>query len=314
MTTQVDCLTRALAALSGARVSPGAASGLRSILARLPFHTVRGTGPAGGPRSPEDLLALVSQARASARLLGLLEPGGPLSRLESLLDAVETEQGLEMRRRVGERVYGLYVIIDPQVTAGRDPLEVAEAALRGGARMLQLRDKVRDKGRSLPLAVAMRELCGRYDALLMVNDHADVAALSGAHGLHVGQTDLPVAQARGVLGPGRIVGRSNHLLSEVRESRDQGADHVALGNIYRTSTKESIRDRPALGPEAVTRAKVGLDVPLVAIGGINEDNVGQVVRAGADAICVASAVGLAPDPAEASRRLTERISGAGGRV
>jgi thiamine-phosphate pyrophosphorylase len=227
---------------------------------------------------------------------------------------VDAGQRLEMRREAGGRVYGLYVIIDPQVTSDRDPLEVARAALEGGAHMLQLRDKVRDKGRSLPLAAALRELCDRYGALLMVNDHADVAALSAAHGLHVGQTDLPVAQARRVLGPRQIVGRSNHLLSEVMESEAQGADHVALGNIYRTSTKESIRDRPPLGPEAVTRAKAAVSVPLVAIGGINEDNVDRVVRAGADAVCVASAVGLAPDPAEASRRMTERMRRAGGKV
>ena len=141
------------------------------------------------------------------------------------------------------------------MTGGRDPLDVARAALVGGAHILQLRDKTGDKGQTLPLAVSLRELCDRNDALLVVNDHADVATLSGAHGLHVGQTDLPVPEARRVLGPGQIIGRSNHLLDEVRESRTQGADHVALGNVYRTSTKESIRNRPPLGPEAVRRAR-----------------------------------------------------------
>ena len=314
MPSQLDCLTQALIALSRSGLSPAAASGLRGILARLPFHTSPATRRTTGPPSPADVLALVCEARASARLLGLLVPGGPLGHLGPVLEAVDAEQRLEMRREVSERLYGLYVIIDPRVTADRDPLEVARAALEGGARILQLRDKVGDKGQSLPLAVSLRELCGQYDALLMVNDHADVAALSGAHGLHVGQTDLPVAKARRVLGPGQIIGRSNHLLGEVMESQTQGADHVALGNVYRTSTKESIRNRPPLGPEAVKRAKAALDVPLVAIGGINEDNVGQVVRAGADAVCVASAVGLASDPAEASRRLIERMSRAGGKV
>ena len=311
---QLDCLTEALGALSRAGLSPASESALRGILARLPFHTARAGGPATGPLPPSDVLALVSQARASAHLLGLLESSGPLARLGPLLEEVADEGRREMRRRVAERVYGLYVIVDPQVTAGRDPLEVAQAALRGGARVLQLRDKAGDKGQSLRLALALRELCDRYDALLMVNDHADVAALSGAHGLHVGQTDLPVAEARRVLGPGQIIGRSNHLFGEVMESQAQGVDHVALGNVYRTSTKESIRNRPPLGPQAVKRAKAALDVPLVAIGGISEDNVEEVVRAGADAVCVASAVGLASDPEAAARRLTERIRDAGGRA
>ena len=268
-------------------------------------------GPSG---EPTDALVLIGQARASARLLGSWKVAGLPSELGPVLEDLEAEIGREVRREVGRSVYGLYVIIDPQVTGGREPVDVAMAALEGGARMVQLRDKARDKGQSLPLARSLRELCDRYDALLIINDHADVAALCGAHGLHVGQTDLPVDEARRVLEPRQIVGRSNHLLEEVLESLSQGADHVALGNVYRTSTKESIRDRPPLGPEAVRSAKKAVDVPLVAIGGIGEDNVEEVVRAGADAICVASAVGLAPDPKEASRRLVERIRRAGGKA
>ena len=314
MRSQLDCLTQALNALSESGPSMSAASRIRGVLARLPFHEPSTAERMDRPLPPTGILALVSEARASAHILGFLADGGPLADLGPVLDSVEAEAGRMIRREVSERVYGLYVIIDPQVTGGRDPLDVAEAALSGGARILQLRDKARDKGQSLPLAVSLRELCDRYDALLIVNDHADVAVLSGAHGLHVGQTDLPVPEARRVLGPGQIVGRSNHLLGEVLESRTQGADHVALGNVYRTSTKESIRNRPALGPDSVRRAKAAVDLPVVAIGGINEDNVEEVVRAGADAICVASAVGLAPDPAEASRRLVGRMDRAGGKV
>lgn len=312
--SHLDCLTQALRALSESGPSLPAASGLRGVLARLPFHALHAPERTGETLPPADILALVTKARSSARLLGLLADCGPLARLGLAMDSLEAEAGRQIRCEVSDKVYGLYVIIDPQVTGGRDPLDVARAALAGGARILQLRDKTGDKGQTLSLAVSLRELCDRNDALLVVNDHADVAALSGAHGLHVGQTDLPVPEARRVLGPGQIIGRSNHLLDEVRESRTQGADHVALGNVYRTSTKESIRNRPPLGPEAVRRAKVEVDIPLVAIGGINEDNIDEVVRAGADAVCVASAVGLAPDPAEASQRLVQRMNRAGGRV
>ena len=221
---------------------------------------------------------------------------------------------IRARKELSARVYGLYVIIDPEVTAGRDPIEVASGALKGGARMLQLRDKLREKGQTLLLARALRELCLEYGALLMINDHADLAAVAESDGLHLGQGDLPVVEARRVLTPRQIIGRSNYVLEEALESRDQGADHVALGNVYATSTKASISQRAPIGPEAIRRAKEAVDIPVVAIGGISEENVEPVVRAGADAVCVSSAVGLAPDPGEASRRLVQRILHVGGKA
>ena len=230
------------------------------------------------------------------------------------LEVVEAEAGTVLRREVTNRVYGLYFIVDPEVTDGRDPIAVAAGALKGGAMIIQLRDKLRDKGQSLSTARALKELCEEYDSLFIVNDHADLAAIVDADGLHVGQGDLPVEEARRVLKPQQIIGRSNYLPKEALESQAQEADYVALGNVYATSTKASISSRPATGPESLRKAKEGLTVPLVAIGGINEDNVGPVVAAGADAICVSSAVGLAPDPEEASRRLVERIREAGGRA
>ena len=209
---------------------------------------------------------------------------------------------------------GLYVIIDPQVTAGRDPATIAGAALQGGARVLQLRDKLRDKGETLPLARALKEMCTEHGAMLIINDHADLAAIVEAHGLHVGQGDLPVAEARKVLGPGQVVGRSNHSRQELVDSLAQGADHVAFGAIYATSTKVSADTSRPVGPEGLQAARKMTDLPLVAIGGINEDNIEAVVKAGADAVCVTAAVGLADDPEDAARRLVRRIEEAGGRV
>ena len=209
---------------------------------------------------------------------------------------------------------GLYVIIDPQVTAGRDPAAIARAALQGGARVLQLRDKLRDKGETLPLARTLKELCTEHGAMLIVNDHADLAAIVEAHGLHVGQDDLPVAEARSVLRPWQVVGRSNHSREELTDSLAQGADHVAFGSIYATSTKVSSDTSRPVGPEGLRDARELTDLPLVAIGGINEGNIEAVVKAGADAVCVTAAVGLAEDPEEAARRLVRRIGEAGGRV
>ena len=225
---------------------------------------------------------------------------------------MEAESATQCRARLRERMYGLYVILDPQVTGGRPPLEVARGALQGGARVLQLRDKLRDKGQQLVLARALQGLCQEYEALLIINDHADLAFAVGADGLHVGQSDLPVAEARTVLHPWQLIGRSNNTVEEAIESEAQGADHVAVGPMYPTTTKET--GKPPVGRETLLRVKERVAVPVVAIGGINEENVAPVVEAGADAVCVTSAVGLAADPSEAARSLVEAIASAGGRV
>ena len=220
----------------------------------------------------------------------------------------------ELRGEVASRVYGLYVIIDPEVAGGRDPLEVARGALKGGAKMLQLRDKLREKGESLPTARVLKELCDEYHALLIINDHPDLAALAEADGLHLGQGDLPVAEARRLLGQQQIIGRSNHRLAEAVESEAQGADYIALGNIFPTATKASISRRTPTGTEVIRSVKEALKVPVVVIGGINGENIEQVVKAGADAVCVASAVGLAGDPEDACRRLVATMRRAGGKA
>lgn len=220
--------------------------------------------------------------------------------------------GAALRRENADRIRGLYVIIDPEVTGGRDPLEIAQAAVRGGAKMLQLRDKLRDKGEILPLAEALQTLCEDNDALLIVNDHVDLAASIGSGGVHVGQTDLPVAQARMILGPQQVLGRSNREIDLLIESQEMGADHVAFGAIYQTTTKPG--GRGPQGPERLKEARAVTKVPLVAIGGITADNVGPVIEYGADAVCVTAAVGLAPEPEAAAARLVEAIRQAGGKV
>ena len=224
------------------------------------------------------------------------------------------EVGQAVRKEMSSRFYGLYVVVDTEVTGERDPLDIVRGALKGGARILQLRDKISEKGKSLSLAKAMKELCLEHEALLIVNDHADLAFLADADGLHVGQGDLTVADARRIIKPEQIVGRSNYTVQQAVESEAMGTDHVAIGNVYATTTKESIRRRAPIGPETVQAAKEAVDVPVVAIGGITEENVEPVVKAGADAVCVASAVGLATDPEEAAHRLVTAILRAGGRA
>ena len=115
------------------------------------------------------------------------------------------------RKALASKIKGLYVIVDAQAVQGRDLVAVTEEVLRGGARVIQLRDKVHDKGDVLPVARRIRDLCREHDALLIINDHADLAVACDAHGVHLGQHDLPTREARDVLRPEQLIGTSNAL-------------------------------------------------------------------------------------------------------
>jgi thiamine-phosphate pyrophosphorylase len=210
---------------------------------------------------------------------------------------------------MAHRLKGLYVIIDAQAAQGRDLVELAQAILQGGARVIQLRDKVHDKGDVLPIARRIQELCEEHGALLIINDHADLAVACNAHGVHLGQHDLPIEEARSVLRPHQVIGSSNALLEEAMESESQGADYVAVGAIFPTNTKE--KTRPA-GLATLRKVKERVSIPIVAIGGIGQENVAEVMRAGADAVCVISAVVGSSDPEQAARRLVAAIETAAG--
>ncbi len=213
------------------------------------------------------------------------------------------------RANAAPKIDGLYVIVGPDATRGRPVVEVAEAALRGGARVLQLRDKSGDRGDVLPVAVRLRELCRDHDALFFVNDDIALGFASDADGVHLGQSDLPVDVARRILGSGKLIGRSNNTDAEVEESVSMGVDYVAVGAVFPTTTVGK-GARQAIGLDGVRSARDTTDIPLVAIGGINEKNVGDVIRAGADCVSVISAVTMADDPEAAARLLVDAIEDA----
>jgi len=205
-----------------------------------------------------------------------------------------------------KRITGLYLILDAQALAGRNEVEAARQAIQGGASVIQLRDKVRPKAELVPLAQELQKACAEANVLFIVNDHLDIALASDADGLHLGQEDLPLPIARRLLPIDRIIGSSAATLDEAIEAQGQGADYVAVGSVYATPSKPGTR---LAGPETLRRVKEKVSVPVVAIGGINEDNVAEVINAGADAVAVISAVLGANDVREASRRLTARIGG-----
>ena len=182
--------------------------------------------------------------------------------------------------------------------------DVTRAALDGGATIIQLRDKLSDKGPMLETALRINQMCHDAGALFFMNDHADVAVLSGADGLHVGQSDLPVKAARRVLSEGQMIGTSNHRVEEALISMADEVDYIAVGAIYGTGTKEVT---VSAGLETLARIRSRVKCPIAAIGGINTSNVVAVIEAGADMVCVISAVGRATDPAAATRDLGDLI-------
>lgn len=204
-------------------------------------------------------------------------------------------------------IYGLYVIIDPAACRGRAPVDVAALALAGGARVVQWRDKERDKGDQLDDARAIRDACRRHGAIFIVNDHADLALAVEADGVHLGQHDLPVRDVRAFTGDRVIIGVSTNDAGEARAAESGGADYVAVGAIFPTSSKGVTRPADL---DRIREVKAGVRVPVVAIGGIIASNVGQVIAAGADAAAVISAVCGADDPQAAAARLAAAFDGA----
>jgi thiamine-phosphate pyrophosphorylase len=182
---------------------------------------------------------------------------------------------------------------------------IVEAALEGGASIIQLRKKTMPMLEQYRLALALRILTREHEALLIINDHADLAIAADADGVHLGQDDLPPDAVRALPGfEGRLIGRSTHSLAQAQLAVHEGVDYVAVGPVYPTPTKEG---RPAVGTALVSRVAGVIDRPFVAVGGIDHDNAAGVVEAGAPAIAVVRAVYDAPDPAEAARRLHELI-------
>jgi thiamine-phosphate pyrophosphorylase len=193
----------------------------------------------------------------------------------------------------------LYPIADADSCA--DVIALAEAILAGGARLLQLRAKRATTRELIALARAVRERAVRAGALLILNDRADVARLVGT-GVHLGQDDLPPADARAILGPDAVIGFSTHNVGQLEAAvQAGGVDYLAFGPIFATRTKAN--PSPELGVAALAAARSRCPLPLVAIGGITEETIPSVRAAGADTVAIIGAIASAADPAEATRRL-----------
>ncbi len=208
------------------------------------------------------------------------------------------------------REYGLYVVTIRDEAAGRGHLDVAEAALAGGAHVLQLRDKELPARDLLALALRIREMITARAprTLFIVNDRVDVAAAAGADGVHLGQEDLPCRAARAILGPEALIGVSATCLEEAVAAEAEGADYLGVGPVFPTPSKDDAA--PAMGLADLARIRAATSLPIVAIGGIGEANAEAVLAHGADGIAVISAVTAAEDMAAAAGRLARLVSAA----
>jgi thiamine-phosphate pyrophosphorylase len=208
-------------------------------------------------------------------------------------------------RRERLRTARLYFVCDAR-PHGEDPEGVLRAALNGGVDIVQLREKELDR-RAIEVAGAtFRRLCDTYSALFIVNDDPALAISCRADGVHLGQDDVAVADARATLGSDVLIGLSTHTREQIDAAA--GADYLSVGPIWETPTKEG---RPAVGLELVQYAAQYASLPFYAIGGIDPSNAHEVVEAGARRLCVVRAIRDSDDPAAAADKLRRAFAGTG---
>jgi len=194
----------------------------------------------------------------------------------------------------------LYAILDPEQTKGRDGLFVLGQLLAGGAAVVQLRAKIMAPRDFLALAREARALTRALDRKLIVNDRVDIALACDADGVHLGQEDLPLDAARKLMA-GKIIGVSTHSVEQAADAESGGADYVGFGPMFGTTTK--VTGYGARGVEMLRRIRRAVKIPIVAIGGIKEENVAQVWQAGAESAAIISDVLGADDIAAKVRRI-----------
>ncbi len=204
----------------------------------------------------------------------------------------------------------LYVITDERLSRGRSHLQVAEEAIRGGADVIQLREKSASSGSFYRAALALRELTREAKVPFIVNDRLDIALAADADGVHVGREDLPAAVVRRILGPRKILGVSAETVEEALAAQEDGADYLGVGPVFEARGTKPDAGEP-LGLARIARIRRQCRLPVVAIGGINPENAREVRKAGACGAAILSAIVAADDITLAARRLKRLLDDEG---
>lgn len=214
--------------------------------------------------------------------------GGAFKQMRYRVYTLESHLLAYQRYQLLNNAY-LYLVTSPSERM----FSIVEAALQGGLKLVQYRDKETEDETRLQNAEKLCQLCHRYDALFIVNDRVDLAIATDADGVHLGQKDIPISLARQLLGPQRIIGRSTTNAEEMRRAIDEGADYVGVGPVYETPTK--VGKAPA-GLEYVRHAVKNCPIPWFAIGGIDMNNFEDVMSVGAERVAVVRAIMQAEQP------------------
>ncbi len=211
--------------------------------------------------------------------------------------------------KLSDNALRLYAVTDRSVLNGQSLYEAVEAALEGGVTLVQLREKELDNAAFLKEAIELTRLCHRYGVPLVVNDRLDVAMQSGADGVHLGQDDLPAAEARALLGPDMIVGVTAKTVEQARLAEAAGADYLGSGAVFGSSTKLNAQPMTMDTLRSITQA---VSIPVAAIGGINRNNILQLAGTGIAGAAVVSGLFAAEDVRQEGRllrRLIEQVCG-----
>lgn len=212
---------------------------------------------------------------------------------------------MDLQQRMTRFAKGdLYVVITESCCAGRTSLEVLEACLKAGVKIVQLREKHLSGKNLVLLATKWRELTAAYGALFVVNDRVDIALASRADGVHLGQDDMPIQIAR-ELAPELIIGASTHSVDEAKSAERDGASYINIGPIYPTPTKSIATG--SLGPEAIREISQHVTIPFTCMGGIKMNNICDVLEQGAQIVAVVTAVTEAHDIEDAALALRNKI-------
>lgn len=206
----------------------------------------------------------------------------------------------------------LYAVTDRgSLAAGETLAEAVRKALEGGVTLVQLREKNMDSGEFLRSAIEIKKLCRSFGVPLIINDSVEVCIKAGADGVHLGQGDLPLKEARGLLGPDKIIGITAKTVEQALAAENGGADYIGSGAIFGTSTKS---DAKKLEPETLKAITSAVSIPVAAIGGINADNASKLTGLGISGAAVVSGIFAQPDITAAARRLKEILKTVTGRA